>query len=152
MAVPTSPTPWELLFELHLYSLSLPGSLKMSPVLMGEALAWAGGGNGTATTGLEELMATLPWGRDQIHHWGDISHLWRCLHLLQYFLSGFSLWCDVISAALPHTFLHPSPRMSQVSISSQRSFSFFIFLAEEPALIQALGGGYPSPLPRAAGE
>lgn len=57
---------------LNLYSLSLPGSLKMSPVLMGEGLAWDGGGKDTATTGLEELMATLPWGRDQIHHWGEI--------------------------------------------------------------------------------
>lgn len=76
---------------LNLYSLSLPGSLKICPVLMGEGLAWAGGGEDTATTGLEELMATLPWGRDQIHQWGEIlvlPLLWRCLHLPQYFLTG----------------------------------------------------------------
>jgi len=62
---PPRPTLWELLFLssvdlLNIYSLSLPGSLKISPSLTGECLAWDGAGNEAATTGLEELTPTLP--------------------------------------------------------------------------------------------
>lgn len=50
--------------------------------------------------------------------------------------------CDVLSTVLPHTF--PVPGCQEIPFSSS--------LAEEPALIQALNGDYPSPLPMAAGK
>lgn len=71
---------------LNIYSLSLPGSVKISPSLMGVCLAWDGAGNEAATTGLEELTATLPWGKEVKHISGgkfptpDLPLLWRCPH------------------------------------------------------------------------
>lgn len=50
--------------SLNIYSLSLPGSLKISPSLMGVCLAWDRAANEAATTGLEELTVTLPWGKE----------------------------------------------------------------------------------------
>lgn len=71
---------------LNIYSLSLPGSLKISPSLMGVCLAWDGGGIEAATTGLEKLTATLPWGKEIKRISGGkfptvvLPLLWRCLH------------------------------------------------------------------------
>lgn len=63
--------------------LSLPGSLKISPSLMGVCLAW--GGNEAVTTELEEPTVTLPWGKEIKHITGwkfpaVLLLLWKDLH------------------------------------------------------------------------
>lgn len=88
-AVPTTSHPVGTFLSsidlLNIYSLSLPGSLKISPSLMGMCLAWDGVGNEAVTTGLEELVATLPWGKEIKHISGGkfpalvLPLLWRCL-------------------------------------------------------------------------
>lgn len=57
-------------------------------------------------------------------------------------LSRLSATTDVLSTALPHPF--PVPGCQEIPFSSSS--------AEEPALIQALDGGDPSPLPMAVGK
>lgn len=64
---------------LNIYSLSLPGSLKISPSLLGTCLAWDRAGSEDGTAGQEELTATFPWGKEIKHLRGENSRLQTCL-------------------------------------------------------------------------
>lgn len=64
---------------LNIYSLSLPGSLKISPSPVGARRVWDGVGNEAATTGLEEPPAALPWGNEISRVGGKNAELWCCL-------------------------------------------------------------------------
>lgn len=120
------------------YSLSLPGSLKISPSLIAVCLGWYWSGNEAVTTELEEPTVTLPWGKEIKHISGwkfpaVLLLLWKDLHHGKHCSDSFYLFSH--STVMHYLQLLYQPQneslIAQDSVRSQTFSPSFLFFSRE---------------------